>query len=188
MSFGGAYAVLALVAQAIASNGWLGPETMMAGLALAESTPGPLILVLQFVGALAAWGAGMGWAGLLAGGAIALWFTFAPCFLWILVAAPYVERMRQVPALAGALAAITAAVLGVIAALALWFAAHVLFTAHAPVAVAGWTWSLPVPSSLDPAALALAAAAWLALRRGLGVGTLVLAAAAVGTVIGLLRG
>ncbi len=131
VTFGGAYAVLAYVAQAaVETYGWLQPGEMIDGLGLAETTPGPLILVLQFVGFLA----GMRGAGdlppLLAGslGALlTLWVTFAPCFLWIFLGGPYVEALRGNRALSAALGAITAAVVGVIMNLALWFGLHVLF-------------------------------------------------------------
>ena len=133
VTFGGAYAVLAYVAsEAVGQFGWLRPGEMLDGLALAETTPGPLVLVLSFVGYLAGFRATGGfdafWGGLL-GASIATWVTFVPCFLWIFLGAPYIERLRSNVALAGALAAITAAVVGVILNLALWFALHVLFDA-----------------------------------------------------------
>ena len=131
VTFGGAYAVLSYVAQAAVDNyGWLAPGEMLDGLGLAETTPGPLILVLQFVGFLAAWRAPAPFsplaAGLLGAG-LTTWVTFAPCFLWIFACAPWMERLERAKALQSALAAITAAVVGVIANLALWFAVHVLF-------------------------------------------------------------
>ena len=129
VTFGGAYAALAWVAQgAVHTHGWLAQADMIAALGLAETTPGPLILVLQFVGFLAGWNhpahMAPAWAG-LCGAAIALWCTFVPCFLYILVGAPWIERLQQVPRLAGGLAAIGAAVVGVIASLGSWFAWHV---------------------------------------------------------------
>jgi len=131
VTFGGAYAVLAYVAQqAVERFAWVTPAQMLDGLGLAESTPGPLILVLQFVGFLAAYQAAGGGHPLIAGalGAmLTVWVTFVPCFLWIFLGAPYIEALRDNVALASALAAITAAVVGVIANLALWFASHVLF-------------------------------------------------------------
>jgi chromate transporter len=131
VTFGGAYAVLTYVAQqAVERFGWVTPAQMVDGLGLAESTPGPLIMVVQFVGFLAAYQAAGGAHALLMGtlGALlTVWVTFVPCFLWIFLGAPYVERLRGNVALASALAAITAAVVGVIANLALWFALHVLF-------------------------------------------------------------
>jgi chromate transporter len=127
---GGAYAALAYVAQqAVESLGWLAPGEMLDGLALAETTPGPLILVLSFVGFLAAFRLASGLDPLLAGAlgaTLATWVTFAPCFLWIFLGAPYVERLRANRKLAGALGAITAAVVGVILNLGLWFAYHTL--------------------------------------------------------------
>lgn len=127
VTFGGAYAVLAYVAQeAVGHYRWLSAPEMLAGLGLAETTPGPLILVLQFVGFMAGWrDGGLGLA--LAASALVLWVTFLPCFAWIFLGAPYVERLHDHPKLSGALAAVTAAVVGVIANLALWFALRVLF-------------------------------------------------------------
>jgi chromate transporter len=186
VTFGGAYAVLAWVAQAVSANGWVAPGDMLAGLGLAETTPGPLILVLQFVGFLAAWNHPADWAPWLAGcagAAVALWFTFAPCFLWILVGAPFIERIREVRVLAAALAAITAAVVGVIASLALWFAVHVLFAQQHGVAAFGLAWQVPVWSSLDVAALLIAVAAGVALLRfHIALGWVLAAATAVGVV------
>jgi chromate transporter len=131
VTFGGAYAVLTYVAQqAVERFAWVTPAQMLDGLGLAESTPGPLIMVVQFVGFLAAYHLAGGEHPLLSGalGAIlTVWVTFVPCFLWIFLGAPYIEALRGNSALASALAAITAAVVGVIANLALWFATHVLF-------------------------------------------------------------
>ena len=169
VTFGGAYAVLAYVAQeAVGHFGWLSPGEMVDGLGLAETTPGPLILVLQFVGFMAAYRAPGMLDPILAGSlgaAITLWVTFAPCFLWILVGAPYIEALGRIRALAGALGAITAAVAGVIANLTVWFTLHVLFR---EVAERHWHFIrlvLPQPPSLDPAALLLTIAAALALLR-----------------------
>jgi chromate transporter len=168
VTFGGAYAVLAYVAQqAVEVYGWLRPDEMLTGLGLAETTPGPLILVLVFVGFLG--GARLSglepFTGGLAGAAVTLWFTFAPCFLWIFVGAPYVESIRNVPRLNSALAAITAAVVGIIANLGVWFALHVLF-ADVGEARFGWL-ALPAPdlASFDAAAALIAAAAGVALIR-----------------------
>jgi chromate transporter len=131
VTFGGAYAVLTYVAQqAVEHYGWVTPAEMLDGLGLAETTPGPLILVVQFVGFLAAYHEPGSAAPLLAGtiaACLTVWVTFVPCFLWIFLGAPYVESLRQNRALSGALAAITAAVVGVIAHLALWFTLHALF-------------------------------------------------------------
>ncbi len=131
ITFGGAYAVLPYVAQqAVEHHGWLSTGQMMQGLALAETTPGPLIMVLQFVGFVAAWQEAGGLPPLLAGtlgAAITTWTTFLPSFLFVLVGAPHVERLRNIRALNAALSTITAAVVGVILNLALWFGLHVLF-------------------------------------------------------------
>jgi chromate transporter len=129
VTFGGAYALLAYLTTEAATRGWLTPDQMIDGLGLAETTPGPLILVNEYVGFLAGWGAGG--AGLaLTGAAMALWCTFAPSFVWIFAGASFAERLERNPHAAGALAAIMAAVLGVIAKLALFFAAHALFRAQ----------------------------------------------------------
>ncbi|CAN7649642.1 chromate efflux transporter [Devosia sp. LjRoot16] len=131
VTFGGAYAVLAYVAQEAVQNfGWLQPGEMVDGLALAETTPGPLVMVLSFVGFLAAYRDPAGLDPLLAGllgGTLTTWVTFVPCFLWIFLGAPYIEKLRSNRELSGALSAITAAVVGVILNLAIWFGLHVLF-------------------------------------------------------------
>jgi chromate transporter len=159
VTFGGAYAVLAYVAQeAVEGYGWLSAGQMLEGLGLAETTPGPLILVLQFVGFLAAFREFGLWGGTL-GAMVALWATFAPCFAWIFLGAPFVERLHAHRALSGALAAVTAAVVGVILNLAVWFGLRVLFAEVRRVAMGPLALDLPVPASLDPAALALAALA-----------------------------
>ncbi len=126
VTFGGAYALLAYLTAEAAARGWLTPAQMIDGLGLAETTPGPLILVNQFVGYLAGWSHGGAWMA-LAGAALASWCTFAPSFVWIFAGAPVAERLQNNARAAGALAAITAAVLGVIGKLALYFAAHALF-------------------------------------------------------------
>lgn len=166
VTFGGAYAVLAYVAQAaVTSFGWLSPGQMVDGLGLAETTPGPLILVLQFVGFAAAYRHAGAMSPLLAGSLgslLTLWVTFVPCFFWIFLGAPYIERLRQNRALAAALGAITAAVVGVIMNLALWFALHVVF---GKVESVGWGVELPVLSSLDWRAALLSAAAMVAMFR-----------------------
>lgn len=131
VTFGGAYAVLAYMAQeAVQSFGWLQPGEMADGLGLAETTPGPLIMVTQFVGFLAAFRAPEPFTPLLAGlagAALTTWVTFAPCFLWIFACAPWIDRLRHATRLKGGLAAITATVVGVIGNLSAWFALHVLF-------------------------------------------------------------
>ncbi|MBN9888984.1 chromate efflux transporter [Salipiger abyssi] len=155
VSFGGAYAVLAWMAQEVVQlRGWLGPEQMVDALGLAETTPGPLILVTQFTGQLIGHEAG-GWPLALAASVLTLWMTFLPCFLWIFAFAPHLERLLARPRLKGALSAITAAVLGVIANLSLWFALHVFF-AETLAAPAPFAATLPVLTSLRPEALALA--------------------------------
>ena len=160
VTFGGAYALLAYLTAEAASRGWLTPEQMIDGLGLAETTPGPLILVNEFVGFLAGWSSG-GLGLALAGAAIALWCTFAPSFVWIFAGAPYAERLERNPRAAGALAAITAAVLGVIAKLALFFAAHALFARQLTL---GPT-ALPDLASAHLWMVALALAAGVALIR-----------------------
>jgi chromate transporter len=156
VTFGGAYAVLAYMGQDVVVRlGWLEAGQMMDGLGLAETTPGPLILVTEFVGYLAAWRDG-GIALGLAGAAVSLWATFAPCFLWIFVGAPYVEWINAQPRLKGALTAITAAVVGVIANLAIWFALHVFFGTVTLNKVGPLTLWTPDPSTLDWRVIVLA--------------------------------
>ena len=180
VSFGGAYAVLAYMTQeAVSDRGWLTTGEMIDALGLAETTPGPLILVTEFVGYLAGHGAGGPWLA-VAAALVTLWVTFVPCFLWIFVGAPYLDWIAARPRLTGALEAITAAVVGVILNLSLWFAAHVLFGDVARIEAGPVDTIRPVWSSLDPAALALALAAacgLLLLRLPL---TLVLALCALG--------
>ena len=169
VTFGGAYAVLAYVAQqAVEHYGWLKPGEMLDGLGMAETTPGPLIMVTQFVGFMAAFRNPGALPPLLAGtlaGLLTTWVTFAPCFLWIFVGAPYVERLRGNRALAGALSAITAAVVGVILNLAVWFALHTVFAEVHPVAAGPFRFDVPVLASLNPWALALSLAALVAVFR-----------------------
>ncbi|WP_374654195.1 chromate efflux transporter [Dongia sp.] len=179
VTMGGAYAVLAYVAQdAVETYHWLSSAEMLTGLGLAETTPGPLILVLQFVGFLAGFRED-GVGGALIGASITLWVTFAPCFAFVFLGAPWIEKMQGSRLLAGGLAAITAAVVGVIANLALWFALHMLFRAQDTIVLGPLSVELPVLSSFDPVAGTLALLAALALFRfRMGVfGTLALAAA-----------
>ena len=169
VTFGGAYAVLAWVAQeAVATYGWLSPGEMLDGLALAETTPGPLILVLQFVGFLAAFrdpgGLDPLFAGVL-GGLLATWVTFAPCFAWIFLGAPWMERLRGNRVLSAALAAVTAAVVGVILNLSVWFAVHVVFQQTVTVKAGPVRMLLPVFGSVDPVAAGLCAVALVAAIR-----------------------
>ncbi|WP_374391546.1 chromate efflux transporter [Tabrizicola sp.] len=168
LTFGGAYAVLAWMAQdVVQAKGWLTLKQMIDGLGLAETTPGPLILVNEFVGFMAAHQTG-GWVLGLAGAAIALWMTFIPCFLFIFAGAPFIERLTHMPRLSGALAAITAAVVGVIANLSLWFALHVLFASVPEFGLGPLHLSLPDPATLRLLPLLIAAfAAWGLLVRHL---------------------
>ncbi len=169
VTFGGAYAVLAYMAQqAVETYGWLKPGEMLDGLGLAETTPGPLIMVVQFVGFLAAYRHPGMLPPMLAGtlgGLLATWCTFVPCFLWIGLGAPFIERLRDNKPLTGALAGITAAVVGVILNLAIWFALHTWFRDTFPVRGYGISFDMPVPASLNPWALALSLAALIAIFR-----------------------
>jgi chromate transporter len=169
VTFGGAYAVLAYVSQeAVASYGWLLPGEMIDGLALAETTPGPLILVNQFVGFAAAFrhpgSLPPALAGVL-GSVLTTWVTFVPCYLWIFLGAPYMERLRRNARLSAALRGVTAAVVGVILNLALWFALHVLFAETRPFELGGSRLEVPVPESLHGAALLITLVAALAVFR-----------------------
>jgi chromate transporter len=169
VTFGGAYAVLAYVAQqAVEHYHWVSPREMLDGLGMAETTPGPLIMVLQFVGFMAAFRDPGTLSPMLAGtlgGLLATWVTFTPCFLWIFLGAPFIETMRGNKGLAGALSTITAAVVGVILNLSIWFALHTVFRHTVQVASFGLSFDMPVWSSIDIAALALAIAAATAIFR-----------------------
>jgi chromate transporter len=169
VTFGGAYAVLAYVAQqAVDTYGWLRPGEMLDGLGMAETTPGPLIMVLQFVGFMAAYRAPGALSPMLAGtlgGLLATWVTFTPCFLWIFLGAPFIETLRGNKALNAALSAITAAVVGVILNLAIWFAIHTVFHETIPVRLFPLAFDAPDVTSADPWALALALAAAIAIFR-----------------------
>ncbi|WP_298921546.1 chromate efflux transporter [uncultured Roseobacter sp.] len=185
VTFGGAYAVLAYMTQTVVQDfGWISTAEMIDALGLAETTPGPLILVTEFVALLA--GFAKGGVGLaVAAGSVALWVTFTPCFLWIFLAGPYLDRIAAKPRLSSALNAITAAVVGVILNLTIWFAVHVLFDR---VDTGGWTAApLPDMTSLDLRALALtflAAALLLWLKRGMVESLFILAIA--GLCVGVL--
>jgi chromate transporter len=191
VTFGGAYAALSYTAQqAVEHFGWMQPGEMLTGLGLAETTPGPLILVLVFVGFVGA----ANLSGLpplvggLVGGLIALWFTFVPCFLWILAGAPFVERLRQLRWLSAMLGGITAAVVGVIANLALWFSLHVLFAQVRDVTIGVFSLPLPVVSTIDNAAVLIAgAAALLLIVLRLNMPLVLLLAACLGIVIKLIE-
>ncbi len=190
VTFGGAYAVLAYMAQeAVSGFGWLRPGEMADGLGLAETTPGPLILVTQFVGFLAAYRDAAPFTPFIAallGAGLTLWVTFAPCFLWIFTFAPWIDRLERAAGLKGALAAVTAAVVGVIANLALWFALHVLFR---ELVRSGWGTELPVLASLDPRALALALlAALLLFRFRMGIVPVLAICSVAGLVVGFAGG
>jgi chromate transporter len=169
VTFGGAYAVLAYVAQqGVDVYQWLTAGEMLDGLGLAETTPGPLVLVLEFVGFLAAYRNPTGLDPMVAGAlgaALTVWVTFTPSFLWIFLGGPYVESLRGNRALAAALAAITGAVVGVILNLALWFAAHVLFARVDEATFGPVTLLSPVWSTLEPVSLLLAVAALVAMLR-----------------------
>jgi chromate transporter len=169
VTFGGAYAVLAYIAQqAVHTYGWLTPGEMLDGLGLAETTPGPLILVTNYVGFLAAFRHPGGLdplpAGVL-GSLLTAWVTFVPCFLWIFVGAPYVEALRGRRALDAGLSAITASVVGVVLNLAVWFALHVLFAEVGERTLGPLRLLVPDPTTLDPVSLAIAVAALVAMLR-----------------------
>ena len=170
VTFGGAYAVLSYIDQAaVHQYGWLEPGHMLDGLGLAETTPGPLIMVTEFVGYLAAFRNPGGLSPQLAGtlgAAVTVWATFAPCFLWIFLGAPYIERLRGRRTLDAALSAITAAVVGVVLNLALVLALHTLFR---DVRIVSWgivRLPLVAPASLDGFALVLALVCFVGLTRG----------------------
>jgi chromate transporter len=174
VTFGGAYAVLAYVGQvAVTGKGWLAPGEMLDGLGMAETTPGPLVMVLQFVGFLAAYRNPGGLDPMLAGvlgGLLTSWVTFLPCFLWVFAAAPYVERLRNNAAISAALTGVTAAVVGVIANLALWFGMHFIFNTVERTRIGILHLDLPVWTSLNWQALmlsVLAAVLMLRLKWGL---------------------
>lgn len=188
VTFGGAYAVLAYVAQeAVQTYGWLKPGEMLDGLGMAETTPGPLIIVTQFVGFMGAFRNAHGIDPLAAGvlgGTLTTWVTFTPCFLWIFLGAPFVEALRGAKALNAALAAIGAAVVGVILNLALWFALHVLFRQMIEVRPLGLPVELPAPSTLNvTSALLTLAAAVAAFRFEVGMIPLLAACSAVGVLL-----
>jgi chromate transporter len=183
VSFGGAYAVLAYVAQhAVEAQGWVSPAEMVDGLGLAETTPGPLIQVLQFVAFLAAWRDAAPFGQITAGwlaSLVATWATFAPCFLWIFLGAPWVDRLLDKPRLGGAMAGVGAAVVGAVLNLSLWFALHVLFGRVGELHFGPVRLLIPDPGSGDLAAMLLAASA-LALLTWRGWGMLAVLGASAG--------
>lgn len=198
MTFGGAYAVLPYVAQqAVEKMNWLSPQEMMIGLSLAETTPGPLIMVLEFVGFLGAFHAaeqGVSLGGFavtpmalgLCGAAVSVWTTFTPCFMWIFVGAPYIESTKNLRWLRAAMTAITAAVVGVIVNLAVWFALHAVFRTVAESHLGPWhalRLYSPDWSTIDWPALVLASlAAILLLRFRWGMGPVLVACTVAGAV------
>jgi chromate transporter len=185
VTFGGAYAVLAYVAQeAVQNYHWLRPGEMLDGLGMAETTPGPLIMVLQFVGFMGAYREAGGLGPIQAatiGAVLATWVTFVPCFLWIFLGAPFIERLRGNAAISGGMAAITAAVVGVILNLAIWFGLHVLFSEVSVVRAGPLSIELPVLSSVDWASLTLTVLAVFAIfRLKMSVMTVLLGSAVLG--------
>jgi chromate transporter len=193
VTFGGAYAVLAYMAQqAVDTYHWVKPGEMLDGLGMAETTPGPLIMVTQFVGFLAAWRQPGTMSPLLAatlGGLLTTWVTFVPCFLWIFFGAPFVEVLRTNKALGAALGAVTAAVVGVILNLAIWFALHVLFAKQMPVHFLGTSVDLPVLSSVDVPSMLLSVCAAIAIFRfKIGMISVLLASSLAGVVFYLALG
>jgi chromate transporter len=194
VTFGGAYAVLAYVAQqAVNVYGWLAPGEMVRGLALAESTPGPLIMVVQFVAFVGAYrdpGSLNPWVAAILAALLTTWVTFVPCFLFILLGAPYVERLRGNRALSTALTGITAAVVGVIASLAVYFALHTLFDDTDRVTTGLFNFQYPLLGSIQWAAVAITALgcalifwrSWSVLRT---LGVCALVGIAVGLTTGL---
>jgi len=193
VTFGGAYAVLAYVAQeAVETYGWLNPGEMLDGLGMAETTPGPLIMVLQFVGFMGAFrdpGTLHPMVAGTLGGILATWVTFTPCFLWIFLGAPYIETIRGNKALSAALATITAAVVGVVLNLAVWFALHVLFAEVNEMRWLGMKIEVPVPGSANIPSLILTLGAILAVFRfKIGMIPVLLACSALGILYYLVTG
>jgi chromate transporter len=193
VTFGGAYAVLAFVAQAaVGTYHWVSPGEMLAGLGMAETTPGPLIMVVQYVGFLAGYRAPGVMPPLLAGtlaGLLVTWVTFTPCFLWVFLGAPYIEALRGARGLNAALSAVTAAVVGVVLNLAVWFGIHVVFQDTLPWRGYGISIDVPVITSINAFATILAAGAALALFRfKVGVMATLLGCSVVGVLLQLAFG
>jgi len=190
VTFGGAYAVLAYVAQrAVEDFAWVTPGEMVQGLALAETTPGPLIMVVQFVAFLGAYGQPGGldpWTAAVLGALLTTWVTFVPCFVLIFLGAPYVERLRRNRSLSAALTGITAAVVGVIANLALYFALHTFFASSRDVSWGVVDLEVPVWSTFQPGAVAIAVvAAVLLFRLAWSVPRVLVAGAVLGVALSL---
>lgn len=190
VTFGGAYAVLAYLAQEGVARGWVTAQQMMDGLGLAETTPGPTILVNQFVAFLAGY-SGTGSASLLVYASLvavmATWVTFAPSFLWIFAGAPFLEDIRRQRRLVGALQGITASVVGVIGFVALWFALHALFQEVRVTSIVGLRTILPVLPSLDgQAAVLVLGAFWALFVRHLSIPVVTAGAAGAGAMMKLL--
>lgn len=188
VSFGGAYAVLAYVAQqAVTTYHWVKPDEMLQGLGMAETTPGPLIMVVQHVGFLAGYRTPGALPPLVAGtlaGLLVTWVTFAPCFLWVFLGAPYIEVLRGAKALSAALSAVTAAIVGVILNLAVWFGLHVLFRQTVPTRAYGINVDIPAMTSIDlPSAVIAVAAAVALFRFKVGIIPTLLGAAVAGVVV-----
>lgn len=181
VTFGGAYAVLAYMTQEVVTRfGWLTTPQMMDALGLAETTPGPLILVTQFVGMMAGYLQGGIWTAILAG-LLTLWVTFVPCFIWIFAGAPLIDWLDGRPRLTSALSGITAAVVGVIANLSLWFALHVFFGTVTPISAGPLQLIAPDITTLQFTPVAIAGlAAFLLLRRHWGLPLVLLICAIVG--------
>ncbi|MDQ6648364.1 MAG: chromate efflux transporter [Pseudomonadota bacterium] len=169
VTFGGAYAVLAFIAQRVVTDyGWLSPAQMLDGLALAETTPGPLIMVVQFVAFMAAFQHQTGmspWLAGIIGSLLTVWVTFVPCFLWVFLGGPYIEALRGNRALHSALSAVTAAVVGVVLNLSVWFAEHTIFGSVRLFRAGPIHLDIPQWSTLSPAALLLAVGAMIAMLR-----------------------
>jgi len=188
VTFGGAYAVLAYVAQeAVQNYGWLAPGEMLDGLGMAETTPGPLIMVTQFVGFMGALREAGSLSPLLAatlGGLLTTWVTFTPCFLWIFLGAPFIERLRDNHQLTAALTAITAAIVGVILNLAVWFGLHVMFGEVRVFTGFGLQINIPTLGTINPASALLTLAALVAmLHFQLGMFKVLIGSAAVGILL-----
>lgn len=193
VSFGGAYAVLSYIAQqAVDHYNWLKPGEMLDGLGMAETTPGPLIMVTQFVGFMGAYRAPGSLNPLLAatlGGLLTTWVTFVPCFLWIFLGAPFIESLRSNKALSAALSAVTAAIVGVILNLAVWFALHILFSQTTPIQGFGISFDAPVLSSLNIASFVLTLGAMIAVFRfKVGMLSVLAACSILGLIYGVVMG